>query len=49
VAKEQQLRRQLSTCRSHDHLGSPGYLERVAGQPDLLLPHLQQLSLADRS
>ena len=47
VAQAQMARRAASTCRQHDHLGSPAFLEQVEGNPDLLLPHLQQLSLAE--
>ncbi|KAI7844799.1 hypothetical protein COHA_001679 [Chlorella ohadii] len=47
VEAAQRLRRQKSGCQQHDHLGSPAFLEAVAGKPDLLLPHLQQLSLND--
>ncbi|KAI3428661.1 hypothetical protein D9Q98_007484 [Chlorella vulgaris] len=47
VAAARQLRRRRSTCKSHDHLGSPAFLEAVDGNPDLLLPHLQLLSLDD--
>jgi hypothetical protein len=45
VAQAQQVQRAASSCRQHDHLGSPAFLEHVEGNPDLLLPHLQQLSL----
>lgn len=40
-------RRQLSSCRGHDHLGSPAFLDSLQGKPDLLLPHLQSLSLSE--
>lgn len=42
-----EVRRKQSTCQQHDHLGSPAFLEAVAGKPDLLLPHLQQLSVQE--
>lgn len=44
VVAAQQARRAQSTC-GHDHLGSPAFLEKLEGQPDLLLPHLHKLSL----
>ena len=47
VAAARAARRQLSSCRGHDHLGSPAFLDSLAGKPDLLLPHLQGLSLSD--
>ena len=42
----QAARRAKSSCRRHDHLGSPAFLESLEGNPDLLLPHLKQLSLS---
>ncbi|KAL4428215.1 hypothetical protein ABPG75_002304 [Micractinium tetrahymenae] len=44
VVAAQEARRAQSTC-GHDHLGSPAFLDKVEGQPDLLLPHLHNLSL----
>lgn len=44
VVAAQQARRAVSTC-GHDHLGSPAFLDKLEGQPDLLLPHLHSLSL----
>lgn len=46
VAAARQLRKQQSSCRDHDHLGSPSFLKSLEGNPDLLLPHLQELSLS---
>ncbi|PSC70915.1 Random slug 5 [Micractinium conductrix] len=46
VAEAQAARRAKSSCRRHDHLGSPAFLESLEGNPDLLLPHLKQLSLS---
>jgi hypothetical protein len=47
VAAAHERRQASSACHCHDHLGSPAFLATLQGHPDLLLPHLQALSLKE--